>query len=166
MRQDDRGSIWTWDSNKYSQCGQPVAGNLQNTLAATCLPASKRELVDLVSEPTKIDLPDFSEVADIAAKSEHSAAVPVDGRVLAWDWGGHGQLGSGDTASACQLKQVIVPTGLHVSSGSGFTFAVAKGSWPKWHLFRKHNLALDAVCRFVIYTRVLQKCPVLSVQVF
>jgi len=97
-------------------------------LAATCPPASKRALVDLVSEPKKIDLPEFSEVAHIAAGSEHSAAVLVDGRVFAWGWGEHGQHGSGDTASACQLKQVIVPRCTHVSSGSGFIFAVAKGS--------------------------------------
>lgn len=54
--------------------------------------------------------------------------MPVDGRVFAWGRGGHGQLGSGDTASHCQLKQVIVPQGPHVSPGSGFTCAVAKGS--------------------------------------
>ena len=32
-------------------------------------------------------------------------------------------------------------------------------------LVRKHNLALDAVCHVAIHTCILQKCPVLSVQV-
>lgn len=61
-----------------------MAGNLQHTLAATCPSVSKQELVDLVSEPIKIDSTDFSKVAHITGESEHSAAVLVDGRVLAW----------------------------------------------------------------------------------
>jgi len=124
MGQGDPGSMWTRDSNKCSQCGQPVAGNQQNSLAATC-PASASLLTWRVSQPTLTNLP-YAKLHTLLLN--HLAAVPVDGRVSAWGWDGCGQLGTGGTASACQPKHVIVPLCTHVSAESGFSSAVAKSS--------------------------------------
>ena len=105
-----------------------MANKPQDMLSPTEPTARIHPSTELVSQPTKIDSVNLGTVACVAAGSEHSAAVTSDGRVFAWGWGEHGQLGYGGTESWCHPMQVDVPACVHVSCGTGFSIAIQTGS--------------------------------------
>ncbi|KAF5189511.1 Ultraviolet-b receptor uvr8 [Thalictrum thalictroides] len=78
---------------------------------------------------------DATKVVDIAAGAEHSALVTENGRIMTWGWGEHGQLGLGNEEDRTTPQQVNLSakllnchTRFNVYCGSGFTFAIGKGS--------------------------------------
>ncbi len=60
----------------------------------------------------------------ISAGSEHSLAVADDGRVYAWGWGEHGQLGMGNQQDIVSPMQIqALPRMRGCAAGCGFSFA-------------------------------------------
>lgn len=128
---DDKGCVWAWGSNKYGQCGQPIKPDqaTDNTAAQDnkdphSSHTRRSDTRELIRRPTQIQAPNMQCVSQLSAGSEHSAALTVDGKVFAWGWGEHGQLGVGNTHSMSQPTQVQVPLCEGVFCGSGFTAAL------------------------------------------
>ncbi|WCJ21785.1 Regulator of chromosome condensation (RCC1) family protein [Euphorbia peplus] len=69
-------------------------------------------------------------VVEIAAGSEHSALLTVDGAIMTWGWGEHGQLGLGNTSDHTYPQAVSLGANTgdrdisRVYCGSGFTYAI------------------------------------------
>eukprot|EP00257_Ricinus_communis_P025881 XP_025013295.1 ultraviolet-B receptor UVR8 isoform X3 [Ricinus communis] len=79
----------------------------------------------------RVSILDGMKVVDIAAGSEHSALLTVDGTIKTWGWGEHGQLGLGSTKDQTNPQSVSLDheaenqeINLKVYCGSGFTFVV------------------------------------------
>ncbi|CAL1413792.1 unnamed protein product [Linum trigynum] len=83
----------------------------------------------------RVRIPNGVKVRQIAAGSEHSALLRVDGEVMTWGWGEHGQLGLGSTSDEtdpCLVRigsndsrnEKEAVTISRVYCGSGFTYVV------------------------------------------
>ena len=128
---DDKGCVWAWGSNRYGQCGQPIksdqatdSATVQHTQDSHGSHIKSNDTRELITQPTQILAPNMQCVWQVSAGSEHSAALTVDGKVFAWGWGEHGQLGVGNTHNMSQPTQVQVPACEGVCCGSGFTVAL------------------------------------------
>ncbi len=77
--------------------------------------------------PVKVVLPQGTRVKAIRAGCFHSLALTTKGHVLAWGFGGQGELGIGSTLSSPDPVRVTLPKGTKVraiSAGSGHSLAV------------------------------------------
>jgi alpha-tubulin suppressor-like RCC1 family protein len=76
--------------------------------------------------PVKVKLPPGTKVKAIRAGCRHSLALTTKGHVLAWGFGGDGELGIGSTLSAPEPVRVTLPKGTKVkgiSAGAGHSLA-------------------------------------------
>jgi len=69
----------------------------------------------------------LSECVDTACGAAHGLSRDADGKVFAWGWNSHGQLGTGDTEDLEQAR-IVVPLQSHrvvsISCGAGHSLAV------------------------------------------
>ena len=117
----DVGDVYAWGSDRYGQLGLADVGGSAGS----------------VEQPTPWPVPGLSGPAArgrcvaVAAGSEHSAALllptanaAASGRVLAWGWGEHGQLGLGspdDAHAPTEVPGLATGQGALLAAGSGFT---------------------------------------------
>ncbi len=90
-------------------CGKNDGGDLGDGSTATS------------AVPEKVDLSAGTKLTSVAAGSDHGLAVTSTGAVVAWGYGGYGQLGDGSTGSSDVAVDVSLPAGTKVT-------AVAAGS--------------------------------------
>ncbi|MCN9240191.1 Ig-like domain repeat protein [Streptomyces sp. RY43-2] len=69
--------------------------------------------------PVDVHLPAGTQLTDIAAGDFHSLAVTSDGRVLAWGFNNHGQLGDGTTVDRSTPVEVHLPAGVRATAVAG-----------------------------------------------
>ncbi|MEV5984906.1 Ig-like domain repeat protein [Streptomyces sp. NPDC052051] len=69
--------------------------------------------------PVDVHLPAGTRLTDIAAGDFHSLAVTSDGRVLAWGFNDHGQLGDGTTVNRSTPVEVHLPAGVRATAVAG-----------------------------------------------
>ncbi|CAN1151391.1 Ultraviolet-B receptor UVR8 [Linum perenne] len=124
---NDNGEVFMLGGNRHGSLSNTE--RMMNTTATNQLPDSSTE-----DGLERVSNPDGARVGQIAAGSEHSALVTVDGAVMTWGWGEHGQLGLGSTRDETNPHLVRIPRDerqfekevaiLRVYCGSGFTYVV------------------------------------------
>lgn len=112
------GSVWAWGLNSFGQLGDGTTQSSDTPVQVSGLGAG-------------------SGVVAIAAGQLHSMALKSDGAVLAWGYGGDGELGTGNTDGS--LIPIQVPGlgpgsgAVRIAAGGGDSFAIEKsGSVLAW----------------------------------
>ncbi|MFY2560948.1 Ig-like domain-containing protein [Corallococcus terminator] len=111
------GTVWVWGRNDY--------GNLGNGV------------FDTQNHPVPGQVPDLTDVVDIASGRDHLLAVHADGTVSSWGLGASGQLGDGTSGtnaeSATPVKVLNVANARAVFANGNYSFArLADGSLMAW----------------------------------
>jgi alpha-tubulin suppressor-like RCC1 family protein len=100
------GRVLAWGDNRYGQLGDG-----SNTAS---------------DAPVPVKLPHMVKAATVASGAFHNLAITTTGRVLAWGYNGHGQLGDGNITNADIPVMVKLPSGTKVTSVSaGLDHSVA-----------------------------------------
>ncbi|MCC6473077.1 MAG: Ig-like domain repeat protein, partial [Burkholderiales bacterium] len=95
------GNVFAWGSNGYTQLGAPIG--------EWWLPSQ---------------IPDFSNVGDVAAGRFHAVALKNDGSVWTWGYNGYGQLGDGSTTQQGSPLQVGIGGVTAIAAGQYSTYAL------------------------------------------
>jgi alpha-tubulin suppressor-like RCC1 family protein len=94
---DSQGQVWCWGSNSDGACGTP------GTFGAV-------ETARLIEGLPQVDL--------VATRGWTSYALTPDGRVYAWGWNFHGQLGDGSTVDSAIPREVVgIPPATAIAAG-------------------------------------------------
>lgn len=107
----EAGDVWSWGWNSKGQCGLP------SETEGICVPTMVGSLLG-------------RGVRAVAAGAAHSLAVTHGGEVLAWGFGGSGQLGIGDHNSSPIPRPVsglAAETVQGVACGFGHSIALTRG---------------------------------------
>ncbi|RKH36322.1 RCC1 domain-containing protein, partial [Corallococcus llansteffanensis] len=112
---DARGQVWAFGDNARGQLGLGSEG-------------------EAVTQPTAV--PGLSDVMQVVAGSEHSAALHRDGTVSVWGYNRDGVLGTGELEARVQAAPVRVPRLVqveHLASGRSHLLALlADGTVRAW----------------------------------
>ncbi|CAM6127813.1 unnamed protein product [Calypogeia fissa] len=138
------GQLWVWGSNDRGQLGivKESASESTSVDVHSSSSVTTKGQDDVGTSTPGNDGPQMTKVVGLeenvvrwlSAGAEHSAVVLDDGRIMAWGWGEHGQLGLGTVEDQLWPTVVSIPLEGQVRwrtfCGSGFTFAVAEQRAP------------------------------------
>ncbi|MGH3391638.1 MAG: RCC1 domain-containing protein [Actinomadura sp.] len=93
------GEVYAWGYNAYGQLGDGTTTDRDT--------------------PVPVDLPVGVTISSVGAGWNHSVAVTSTGELLAWGDNENGQLGDGTTTNSDTPVQVLLPTGVTVTTAAG-----------------------------------------------
>lgn len=112
------GSLWTWGYNGEGELGNGSTGNLFVPTQIT------------LTSPTSSN----NDWVAIAAGSNHSLAIKVDGSLWAWGWNAYGQVGNGGIANVLRPVRIGSATDwVSIKAGQRHTLGLKKnGTMAVW----------------------------------
>ena len=103
------GKLYAWGDNEYGQLGNGTT-TTSHTPVAVSLPA------------------DVTPIAVVAGEL-HNLAIGSDGKLYAWGYNGHGELGNGTTTQSTTPLVVSLPNGITpIAIAAGYQHSLAEGS--------------------------------------
>ncbi len=114
------GKLYAWGSNNYGELGDGTNTNRSN--------------------PVLVNLPSGVSPVAVTAGDLHSLALGSDGKIYAWGYNPHGQVGDGSTTNRNTPVQVTLPSGVSaVSVTAGPYHSLAIGSDGKLYVWGRNN---------------------------
>jgi alpha-tubulin suppressor-like RCC1 family protein len=108
------GTVWTWGDNHYGELGDGVTSN------------------DVAFSSTPVQVAGLGGISAISAGGLHALALGVH-RVWAWGAGGHGQLGTGNTANSNTPHLLTLQSIAAIAAGQFHSLALTStGTLQAW----------------------------------